>query len=69
MKTFKQVDNIVIHNYLSESFMQVIMNFRAGNKAVITSVFKDLETAFDYMNRNRFCHGIRYKVINHKMGM
>ena len=69
MKTYKQVDNIVIHNYPSESFMKVIVNFRTGNKAVITSVFKDLKTAFDYMNRNQFCHGIRYRVISHKKGM
>lgn len=58
-------NNIIIHNYEKETFMKVIVNFRTGRKIEITTVFKDLETAFEFIRRTPACNGIRYKVINH----
>ena len=61
----KRFNNIVIHNYNSESFMKVIVNFRSGNKIVLTSTFADLETTYDFLKRKQF-ENIKRKVINHK---
>lgn len=69
MKTNYKFDNIIIHNFPKENFMQVLINFRSGNKIILSMCMKDIESFYSYLERQNYFNGTKYRVINHKRKM
>lgn len=66
MKTTTFCDNIIIHYYPNDKVIKTLTNFRKGNKTVISMAMSDLNAVYDYMSRQPFCSGVKYRVIAHK---
>lgn len=59
-------DNIIIHSFPNSKYIvKAQVSFRRGNKIVWRIVMKDVDAVRAYMERQPFCTGIPYRIINH----